>query len=367
MRAIMLNWSVLQGSAVDVLTGMASESVHAIVTSPPYFAQRDYGGSPSELGRESVPSDYVSKLVRVFDEARRVLRRDGCLWLNLGDSYAGSWGAQSREHAGKHANNRSALSANQIKAAQRKKDRTGSIPAGSGLKAKDLIGIPWLTAFALREAGWWLRIDQIWHKPNPMPGSQLDRPTSAHEYVFLLSKSRRYYFDISAIKEPPSESFLEQMDKAYTNQSRKDYDAAGVQDPSDTKRAILSRRNKQRGHSRRHEGFNGRWDAMTREEQMALGSLPRSVWTIATNGHDGKEFDHFALMPKTLARKLVVSACPPGGTVLDPFAGCATTGVVALEEGRNFIGIELSPKYAAMARKRLADVAPLLAQEASGL
>lgn len=235
-----------------------------------------------------------------------------------------------------------------------------------GLKPKDLIGVPWQVAFALRASGWWLRSDTVWHKPNAMPGPQLDRPTSAHEYCFLFSNTSRYYFNPDPIREPLSASMLEQMRREYTGLGRKNYDASGVQNPSDVKRRILGNRSdKQRGHSRRHAGFNSRWDAMTKAEQMARGSLPRSVWTIPTNSHDGSMLDHFALMPRELARKLVLSACPPAGTVLDPFAGCATTGVVALEEGRSFVGIELNPKYAEMARKRLSMVAPLLAADVS--
>lgn len=349
-----VTWQLLLGSCLAVLRTLPEASVDAVVTSPPYFAQRDYAEADGQLGLEQTPKQFVAGLVDAFSECRRVLKPQGCLWLNLGDSYA----------AGGHGGGGSFISMRQDGAWSDKKARKGWRKPPAGLKAKDLIGVPWMVAFALRDDGWYLRSDTIWHKPNPMPGSQLDRPTSAHEYCFLLSRSRRYYFDSASIREPLSPSMLEQMKREYAKDSRKDYDGAGVQDPSDTKRAILKRaRDKQRGHPRRHAGFNERWDAMTREEQMAFGSLPRSVWTIPTNSHDGGDIDHYALMPRALARKLVISSCAPGGTVLDPFAGAATTGVVALEEGRNFIGIELSPKYHAIGRKRLADVAPLLATE----
>lgn len=346
-----LTWRVHCGSALDVLQTLPEASVDCCVTSPPYFAQRDYGSNAAEIGRETTPAEYVSRLVEVFQQVANVLKSTGALWLNLGDSFSAAkgqaGGVDPKNPARRHG----------LRATDRR------IP---GLKPKDLIGIPWMVAFALRADGWYLRRDQIWHKPNPMPDSTLDRPGSAHEYVFLLSKSRRYFFDPEPIREPLSASMLQQMEREYTKSSRKDYDGAGVQNPSDTKRRILaSRTDKQRGHSRRHAGFNERWDAMTKEEQMARGSLPKSVWTIPTNSQDGKDLDHFALMPRQLARKCIVSACPAGGVVLDPFAGCATTGVVALEEGRSFVGIELNAKYAAMARKRLSNVAPLLAQEIS--
>lgn len=346
-----MTWQLICGDAREVLAEMPEASVDALVSSPPYFAQRSYGDLSAEIGRESTPDQFVAALVSVFRAVRRVLKPAGCLWINIGDSYCSAKG-QAGGIDPKNPARRHGLRATDV-----------AIP---GLKCKDLIGVPWLLAFALRSDGWYLRSDTIWHKPNPMPGSALDRPTSAHEYCFLLSKSRRYYFDSAAIREPLSASMLQQMQREYTNASRKGYAAAGVQDPSDTKRGILKRRtDKQRGHGRRHAGFNERWDAMSKEEQMAQGSLPRSVWTIPTNSADGADLDHFALMPRALARKMVISACPAGGVVLDPFAGCATTGVAALEEGRSFIGIELNPAYAQQARHRLASVAPLLAAEAS--
>jgi DNA modification methylase len=299
-----VNYRVLCGDALSVLRGLPAETAQCCITSPPYYAQRDYGGFDGELGRETTPSEFVARLVEIFEEVRRVLAPDGVAWINLGDSYCSAkgqaHGVDPKQPARRHG--------------LRPADR--AIP---GLKPKDLIGVPWMVAFALRDAGWYLRRDQIWHKPNAMPGSQLDRPTSAHEYVFLLSKARRYFFDVDPIRERMSLAMTEQLRKAYTGRARKNYAAAGVQNPSDVKRRILASRDKQRGHSRRHAGFNARWDAMTKAEQMAMGSLPRSVWSIATNGAEGRDLEHFALMPKELARKLVLSACPIGGVVLDPF------------------------------------------------
>jgi DNA modification methylase len=336
------------GDAGAVLDTMPPESVDAIVTSPPYFAQRDYG-QIGQLGREPDQHAYVAALCDIFDRAARVLKPEGAVWLNLGDSYCSAKG-QFGGVAPKQPARRHGLRAT---------DR--ALP---GLKPKDLIGIPWMVAFALRDRGWYLRADQIWFKPNGMVGSQRDRPTLSHEHIFLLSRSRRYFFDADAIREPLSETMRQQMARAYTRQARKAY-PDGVQNASDVKRRILAGRDKQRGHSRRHAGFNDRWDHMSKAEQMMHGSMPRSVWSISPTDGDNARLDHFALMPKRLARKLVLSSCPGGGTVLDPFCGCGTTGVVALRTGRNFIGIELSPRYAEMARRRLANVAPLMASEVS--
>lgn len=344
-------WTLHCGDAFEVLQQMPKESVDCIVTSPPYYGQRRYSDDRREVGRDQSLEQYVTSLVAIFSIAWGCLKRSGCVWINLGDSYCNAKG-QAGGRDPKNPARRHGL---------RSVDRP--MP---GFKPKDLLLVPCRVAMALQEWGWFLRSDTIWHKPNAMPGSQLDRPTTAHEYCFLLSRARRYYFDSESIREPLSASMLEQLRHGYTGRARKDYQGAGVQDPSDVKRRILAgRRDKQRGHSRRHAGFNARWDAMSKSEQMATGSLPRSVWTIPTNSTDTGAWDHFAMMPKALARKLVVSACPAGGLVLDIFCGMATTGVVALEEGRSFVGIELNPKYHAAARERLASVVPLLAAEVS--
>lgn len=188
------------GDCLSVLPTLPAGVARTCVTSPPYFGLRDYGVD-GQIGLEATPREFVDALVAVFREVRRVLADDGTLWLNLGDSYAGSWGAQSREQAGKHAPCVSQLSANKVRAAHRRTTGTGAIPVGSGLKPKDLMGIPWRVAFALQEDGWYLRQDIIWSKPNPMPESVTDRCTKAHEYLFLLSKSPHYYFDAEAIAE----------------------------------------------------------------------------------------------------------------------------------------------------------------------
>jgi DNA modification methylase len=225
-----------------------------------------------------------------------------------------------------------------------------------GLKPKDLIGAPWAAAFALREDGWYLRRDIIWHKPNPMPESVRDRCSTAHEYVFHLTKSGRYWYDADAIREAYAPSTLKEFEQGYEGHATKDYAAAGVQTPSDIKARIVKKRSVRAGVD--HKGGNQGEGQMT--FGGATGPNAKSVWTIPTQP---SPFEHFAVMPKALARKCILAGCPPGGVVLDPFAGMATTGVVALEEGRSFVGIELNPTYHATARERLAGVMPLLAQE----
>lgn len=343
-----MNWYLHLGSALDVLATLPDESVNSIVTSPPYYGLRDYGVD-GQIGLEPSPDDFTSALVAVFREARRVLRDDGTCWLNLGDSYAndGKWGGSS---GGKHV---AALHGN---------TGVGRTKKHTGLKPKDLIGIPWLAAFALRADGWYLRADIIWSKPNPMPESVKDRPTKAHEYVFLLTKSARYFYDADAIREAYAPSTLEQFRVGYDGQTTKDYESAGVQNPSSVKARIIERARVKVGESRNdgqqpHSFHTGKGYTVDMR-----GANARTVWPIATQP---SPYDHFAVMPKALARKCILAGCPSEGTVLDPFAGMATTGVVALEEGRSFVGIELNPKYHAAARERLAGVAPLLATEKS--
>lgn len=205
--------TILLGDVRQQLKTLADESVHCVVTSPPYFGLRDYG-MPGQIGLEASPAAFVAVMVEVFREVRRVLRPDGTLWLNLGDSYAGSWGSQGREYSGVGV---SALSAKQVAASQRKRTRTGTIPE-AGLKPKDLMGIPWRVAFALQDDGWYLRQDIIWSKPNPMPESVTDRCTKAHEYLFLLSKSGRYHFDADAIAEGLAPSSIERLSQATLDQ-----------------------------------------------------------------------------------------------------------------------------------------------------
>jgi DNA modification methylase len=210
-----------------------------------------------------------------------------------------------------------------------------------------------MVAIALQQSGWWLRADCIWGKPNPMPESVQDRPTKAHEYVFLLTKSARYAYDAAAVRQTYAESTLTQFEQGYDGKATKDYEANGVQNASDIKRRIVD---KQRGHGRRRAGFNDRWDAMPKGEQQKQGANLRSVWWMSPQPFRGA---HFATMPEALAERCIMAGCPEGGTVLDPFTGSGTTGVVAVRNARSFIGCELNPTYAEMARRRITDEAPL--------
>jgi DNA modification methylase len=313
---------IYQGDVLKVLKTFPDESIHCCVTSPPYWGLRDYG-LEGQLGLESTPEEYVEKMVEVFREVKRVLRKDGILWLNLGDTYAGS---------GKAGNNPEYQKRHMQFGKIEIKERMGKpIPSMKiGLKPKDLVGIPWMVAFALRADGWYLRQDIIWHKPNPMPESVKDRCTKAHEYIFLLSKSRHYYYDQEAIKEPA----------AYDG--RKDTLLKGS--PKYEKGVLPG----QVAHSMAARGHE-RWKKNERGEYVRN---KRSVWTIPTKPF--KEA-HFATFPEKLIEPCILAGCPEGGIVLDPFMGSGTTAVVALKHNRNYIGIELNPEYIKIAEKRVSE------------
>ena len=331
---------ILQGDCRASMASLPAKSVHCVITSPPYFGLRDYGVE-GQMGLEPTPDEYVAGMVDVFREVHRVLRDDGTLWLNLGDSYAndGKWGGSTGGKATK---------------ALHGADGLGRRKVTTGLKPKDLIGIPWRVAFALQADGWYLRQDIIWSKPNPMPESVRDRCTKAHEYIFMFSKQPKYFYDHEAIKTPPSEALLRQVQEGYNGADTKDYVEGGAQSASGTKARIIQKArekiDKQRGHSRRHAGFNDRWDAMSFDEQRSLGANKRSVWTVAP-----KPFReaHFATFPPDLIEPCVLAGCPEGGTVLDPFFGAGTTGLVAEKHGRRYIGCELNPAYIDIAKRRL--------------
>lgn len=299
--------SILQGDALDVIRTLPGQSVHCCVTSPPYFGLRDYGVD-GQIGLEDTPDAFVARLVEVFREVRRVLRDDGTLWLNLGDSYAANRGRQvpSTKGGPKHGEGQSVGG------------KGSSVP--DGLKQKDLIGIPWRVAFALQADGWYLRQEVIWHKPNPMPESVKDRCVKSHEQIFLLSKSPRYHFDHEAIKEPVAYSTVARLSQATLE--------------------------KQAGSSRVPGKTNGNMKAVGSKEMRNR----RSVWTVTTKPFKGA---HFATFPPDLIEPCVLAGCPVGGTVLDPFFGAGTTGLVAQKHGRNAIGIELNPEYVALASARL--------------
>jgi DNA modification methylase len=334
--------TIIQGDCLEVLRTLPSESVDCIITSPPYWGLRDYGTAKweggdkncdhkvgratrggltqfqannkgsfgdeairqgescphcgavridSQLGLEKTPEEYVVKMVEVFKEIKRVLKKEGTCWLNLGDSYNGTGQVRYQKNSPKQINSEgisTAIAKNII-----------------GLKPKDLIGIPWRVAFALQSDGWYLRQDIIWNKPNPMPESVTDRCTKAHEYIFLLAKSQKYYFDNEVIREPVKES----------NQG-----------------FIMARSRLKEGEMA-NDGST--WENKRRDYTEIKGANKRSVWTITTKPF--KEA-HFATFPEKLIEPMVKAGCPEKGIVLDPFMGSGTTGLVAKKLGRNYLG-----------------------------
>lgn len=342
------------GHCLRILRALADKSVNCCVTSPPYWGLRDYG-IPEQIGLEPTPTEYIQQMILIFREVRRVLRDDGTLWLNLGDSYANDtkWGGSS---GGK--NYTSQAGGYQGQRVRRGKDcdpKRGDAGPGqplhhgsSGLQPKNLIGVPWRVAFALQDDGWILRNDNIWAKPNGMPESVKDRATRGHEYVFHFSKSERYFYDAKAVKTAPlasTETRLNQDLEKQIGSSR----ANGGGKTNGTMKAVGS--DKQRGHSRRHAGFNARWDAMERAEQISDGANLRTVWWISPACF--KEA-HFAVMPAKLAGICIAAGCPAGGKVLDPFNGAGTTVMVARELGCQGIGIDLNQNYLDLSIKRIA-------------
>lgn len=338
---------VFHGHALAVLRTLDAQSVNTCVTSPPYWGLRDYGVQ-EQIGLEKTPEEYVANLVAVFAELRRVLRDDGTLWLNLGDSYAGGG-----NYRGTHSESTLSDKQRSNGGARGVSQLLGCSGKQHGCKPKDLVGIPWMVAFALRTDGWYLRQDIIWSKPNPMPESVTDRCTRSHEYIFMFSKRPRYYYDAAAIREPASPSLVKQVEDGYNGSAIKDYLGQNVQDASATKSRIISnarkRIDKQRGHGRRHAGFNDKWDALSPAEQAILGANKRSVWTVAPACYKGA---HFATFPPNLISPCILAGSPAGGTILDPFGGSGTTGKVALELGRRAVLIELNPDYLPLIEQR---------------
>ena len=308
------------GDCRETMRKWAKEGVKAqtCVTSPPYFGLRDYGRD-GQIGMEETPEEYISEMVEVFRCVRDVLADDGTVWLNIGDSYCNSNGfaRASPEYQRKGRNN--------MPANDRKLDKLHA----TGLKTKDLIGIPWMLAFALRADGWYLRQDIIWHKPNPMPESVQDRCTKAHEYIFLLSKSQKYYFDSEAIKEESINTPEQQEAKRNKKDHKGQSDPGGMRHTTAgfTNTGIYEKRNK------------------------------RSVWTITTKPYEGA---HFAVFPSDLIEPCILAGAPVGGIVLDPFMGSGTTAQVAQNLGRQYIGCELNTDYKPLQDKRVAQQALVL-------
>ena len=329
---------IIEADARDALRTLPDGSVNCCVTSPPYWGLRDYG-IEGQLGLEATPEEYVAKMVEIFREVRRVLRDDGTFWLNLGDTYAtgagkvcacpggGKQGERWKEkYFGKQAHNGNPAAAG--------KTQPNRMPI-PGLKPKDLVGIPWRVALALQGDGWWLRSDIIWHKPNPLTESVRDRPTKAHEYIFLLSKSKHYYYDSEAIAEPQVEDErhrrLKEQEKGLKSKYRLKRDGnTGVRDQGAT------------GCARSVEARQKLAEKGTRNK--------RSVWNVPTHAYPSA---HFATFPPALILPCILAGCPPGGTALDPFAGTGTVGEVAAGNSRNAILIELNPDYVKLAYNRV--------------
>lgn len=315
--------SLFVGDAYRLIKRIPDNRINCIVTSPPYWGLRDYGVD-GQIGLEQSPELYVRKLVLLFREMRRTLTTDGSVWLNIGDSFYGSGKAHGQtdfSNSKQGTNSGSLVGLTQAK--------PYSLLKHSSLKPKDQIGIPWRVALALQADGWYLRSDIIWHKPNPMPESVLDRPTRAHEYIFLLTKSPDYYYNHVAVKEDcvSSDKDKERMKNNEQRQTSK-YEGDVDQRLSGS------------GSKIKHQATVGNGIKRNR----------RSVWTIATSNFKDA---HFATFPEKLVEPCVLAGCPKGGVVLDPFTGSGTVGVVAERLGRKFIGFELNEEYAAIARKRL--------------
>jgi DNA modification methylase len=311
---------------------LAAGSIHCCVSSPPYWGLRDYGLGDGGIGMEKTPEDYVANIVAVFREVWRVLRDDGTLWLNLGDCY-NSQGGHSVPEADGRANR-----------TERQRAKGADVDR---LKAKDLVGIPWRVAFALQADGWYLRSDIIWHKPNPMPESVTDRPTKAHEYLFLLSKQPKYYYDADAIAEPASPNTHMRISQDLANQIGS-FRANGGGKTNGPMRAVIK-------GSTRKLAEAGSGIAANRDFESALSMKVenrnrRDVWTIPTQPYRGA---HFATFPEKLVEPCILAGSKPGDIVLDPFCGSGTVGVVAQKHGRRFVGLDMSAPYLELAGERI--------------
>ncbi len=337
-----MNWpddyinKIICGDCLEVMKGIPDESIQCCITSPPYWGLRDYQ-TEGQFGLEETPEAYAAKMVEVFEEVRRVLKPDGTLWLNLGDSYAGS--GRGRDADGtwnpgqggsKQGTNVGSTLGRQVNSKSLHKnliagDNTGNawVKPPNGFKRKDLIGIPWMVAFALRSAGWYLRCDIIWSKPNPMPESVTDRPTKAHEYLFLFSKSIKYYYDQDSIREPFAESSVERANQDIDNQAGSLRAAGGAK-------------------------TNG---PMKMVGDPSVGANKRSVWEIPTQPFKQA---HFATFPVKLIEPCILAGSRAGDIILDPFGGAGTTAFRSKELGRKHISIELNPDYCKIAEQRLA-------------
>jgi DNA modification methylase len=364
---------LIQGDCLEEIKKLPDQSVQCCVTSPPYYGLRDYG-MDGQIGLEQTPEEYVAKLVEIFREVRRVLKDDGTLWLNLGDSYAHSLRQAGEEHAGELSRKSKGII------------KEGYRPLQEGYKEKDLIGIPWMVAFALRDDGWWLRSDIIWNKTNPMPESVQDRPMKSHEYIFLFSKNggKSLIWKAADTEEwsynpDISEKLFDDDNKKYVPRWKGYdyyYDNIAILEPANfdgRKDTYCKGSNKYKNGTQTfakeaHERWPNKIRGFKTKDQLEdqnpqhhgndidcyyQDGLParnkRDVWTISTQPY--KEA-HFATYPQKLIEPCILAGCPMGGVVLDPFNGAGTTGVVCLQFGRKYIGIELNPQYIKLSEKR---------------
>ena len=328
------------GDCIEVMRTLPDGCVQCVVTSPPYWGLRsylsdDHDDKSMELGSEATPAEYLENMVAVFAEVKRVLRDDGTLWLNMGDSYAGApSGSFDSGNRGKGQ-----------EGGEFRANKAFNTAIGS-LKPKDLCGMPWRLAFALQADGWYLRSDIIWHKPNPMPESCTDRPTKSHEYVFLLSKSARYYYDADAVREPHS---------SWDGVTRDSYKGGKGDERTglnlSPQGAVLPSGRKEAHSTGTRSGANLSSAYAGGPPGHAGGRNKRSVWTVTTKPYSGA---HFACYPPELITPCILAGCPEGGIVLDPFFGSGTTGMVAEQCGRAWFGIELNPDYGSLIDGRTA-------------
>lgn len=382
---------ILVGDVFARLAEIPDDSVDCVATSPPYWGLRDYGVE-GQIGMEPTLGEHLTVMVRVFDAVRRVMKPEGSLWLNCGDCYATKPNGRSAAAAKAAGTDDRTfrdkpfstvgpvyghLDTEYEKSPRAGKTQNfGNLGAQSGprvvgvgmLKPKDLCLVPNRLAIALQDDGWWVRSEIIWAKPNPMPDSSgRYRPSTAHEKIWLLTKSAKSFYDSEAVRMP-SVGLLTEPDSNGSTLTGGKYGRHHLADAiPETQRRV----NKQRGHSRRHQGFNDRWDGMTKAEQQENGRLlrnyepdlsaivPPEVWEIATAAFSGC---HFATFPPALVATCIMAGCPPGGLVLDPFGGAGTTGMVADRMGRDAIMIELNPEYAALAQRRIEGDGGLFAQ-----
>lgn len=315
---------VFCGDAAEVLKSLPQGSANMCVTSPPYYGLRDYG-IENQIGTEQTPQEYVERLIKVFDEVYRVLMDDGTLWLNIGDSYAGS------------GKGKGLLQEDNVKdrPIYDKESKVFSMPnRWENIKPKDLIGIPWMLAFALRERGWYLRSDIIWHKINALPEAVKDRPAKCYEHIFLLAKSPRYYFDYKAIQEPIKEVTAARYTRGRSGKAK--YSNAPI-----------------------GQSIDMNTQAITDEKRKMRRC--KDVWEVSTNSYRMDE--HFAMFPERLIEPCILAGSREGGLVLDPFFGSGTTGAAAKRLGRSYIGIDINPRYIEKAEERIARVIPEKPQE----